>query len=78
MLLNENHTSDTAVYVWGHNELNLCVTAWADNAVVKTLSNFHCTMVIEKGIKQSGLDENGKKMKDLAPVDCPKQMVAYW
>lgn len=45
-------TYDTAV--WQHNKLKLCVAAWANNTVVKTLSNFHCTMVIEveEGIQQ--------------------------
>ena len=28
-------------------------------------------MVINEGIKRSGLDEDGKRMKDPAPVDCP-------
>ena len=34
-------------------------------------------MVIDKGIRQHGLDKDGKMMKDLAPVDWPEQMVAY-
>ena len=33
--------------VWQYNTLPLCATAWADNAVVKTLSNFHNAVVIE-------------------------------
>ena len=50
---------------------------WADNAVVKTLSIFYSSLVINEGIKQRGLDEDGKRMKDPTPVDCPEQMVVY-
>ena len=46
-------------------------------AIVKTLSNFHLSQVINEGIKRRGLDTDGKRMKDLAPVDCPEQMMAY-
>ena len=60
--------------VWQHNTLPLCVAAWADNAVVKTLSNFHSSVVINKGIKRRGLDEDGMRMKDPAPVNCLDQM----
>ena len=42
------HKYDTAVLQ--HNILPLCVAAWADNAVIKTLSNFHSSMVIKEGV----------------------------
>ena len=45
---------------------------------MKTLSNFHLSVVIDKGVQRRGLDEDGKRMKNLSPVDCPEQMVAYW
>ena len=64
--------------VWQHNELNLCVATWADNAVVNTLSNFHCVVVVNQGIQQQGLDVDNKRMRDPAPVDCPKKMVTYY
>ena len=38
--------------VWQHNTHPLCVAAWADNAVVKTLSNFHTAVVIEDALLQ--------------------------
>ena len=34
-------------------------------------------MVINKGIKQRGLDEDDKRIKDPAPVGCLEQMMAY-
>jgi len=71
----EKRTYDTSV--WQHKFLPLCVAAWADNAIVKTLSNFHSSTVIDAGIKRRGMDEDGKRMKDPAPVNCPEQMVAY-
>ena len=68
-------TYETAV--WQHNTLPLCVVAWADNAVVKTLSNFHSSKVVNEGVRRRGLEADGTRMKDPAPVDCPEQMVAY-
>ena len=38
--------------VWQHNTLPLYVAAWADNAVIKTLSNFHNAVVIEYALLQ--------------------------
>ena len=63
--------------IWQHKELDLCVAACADDAVVKTLSNFYCTIVINQGIQQQGLSKYSKRMKDPAPVDCSEQMIAY-
>ena len=71
----EKRTYTTSV--WQHNFLPLCVAAWADNAIVKTLSNFHSSTVIDAGIQRRGMDEDGQRMKDPAPVNCPEQMVAY-
>ena len=68
-------TYETAV--WQHKTKPLYVAAWADNAVFKTLSNFHSSKVIIEGIRRCGLDADGKRMKDPAPVNCPEQMVAY-
>ena len=66
----EKRTYDSAT--WQHNTLSLCVAAWADNAVLKTLSNFHSHEVISAGLKRRGVDADGKRMKDLTPVDCPE------
>ena len=63
-------TYETAV--WQHKNKPLCVAAWADNAVVKTLSNFHSSKVIIDGIRRRGDEADGKKMRDPSPVDCPE------
>ena len=34
-----------------HNTLPLVFSLWADNAVVKTLSNFHSSVIIEDGVQ---------------------------
>ena len=36
--------------MWQHKELPLVFAAWADNAIVKTLSNFHSPVIIEDGV----------------------------
>ena len=50
--------------VWQHYTLPLCVAAWADNAVVKTMSNFHSAVVIEYVLLQQGMDNDGNREKD--------------
>ena len=55
--------------VWQHNTLPLCVAAWADNTVVKTLSNFHNAIVIEEALVQLGMDDDGIRDKDQSYVD---------
>ena len=37
--------------VWQHKTRPLYVAAWADNTVMKTLSNFHSSKVIIDGIR---------------------------
>ena len=69
------HTYESAV--WQHNTIPLCMAAWADNAVVKTLSNFHTPVVIEEGLLRRGIDEDGNRERDQSYVDAPEQMVDY-
>ena len=39
-----------ATSMWQHNTLPLVFAAWADNAIVKTLSNFHSPVIIDDGV----------------------------
>ena len=39
-----------ATAMWQHKELPLVFAAWADNAIVKTLSNFHSPVIIKDGV----------------------------
>ena len=41
-------------YVWQHNTLSLCVAAWADNAVVKSLSNFIMLLLLKMYSNKEG------------------------
>ena len=38
--------------MWQHNNLPLVFAAWSDNAVIKSLSNFHSPIIIEDGIQR--------------------------
>ena len=38
--------------MWQHNTLPLVFTAWADNAIMKTLSNFHSPVIIPDGVQR--------------------------
>ena len=38
--------------MWQHNELPLVFAAWSNNAVVKSLSNFHTPIIIPNGVQQ--------------------------
>ena len=40
-----------ATSMWQHNTLPLVFAAWADNAIVKTLSNFHSPVIINNGVQ---------------------------
>ena len=42
-----NHES----HLWQHNNLPLVFAAWNDNAVVKSLSNFHSPIIVEDGVQ---------------------------
>ena len=51
-------------------------TAWADNAVVKTLSNFHSPVIIQDGVqRRCKIDD--VRQSDLVGVPIPEQGVAY-
>ncbi len=55
------------------------VTAWADNAIVKTLSNYHGATVLEAegGLMQRAKDESRKRAMRQKAVPCPVQTKAY-
>jgi hypothetical protein len=65
--------------IWEHNTKNLVYTAWSDNAIVKTLSNYHGAMVLEpnNGLKRKGKDENKKREMVQKNVPCPSQTKTY-
>jgi hypothetical protein len=48
---------------WEHNTKNLLFAAWSDNAIVKTLSNYHGATILDakNGLMRRGKDENKKR-----------------
>jgi hypothetical protein len=65
--------------IWGHNSKNLVVVAWADNAIVKTMSNYHGAAVLEAedGLMRRAKDKSGKRVMRQKAVPCPAQTKAY-
>ena len=62
--------------MWQHNTLPLVFSAWADNAIVKTLSNFHSPVIIQDGV-QRRCKIDGVRQRDPVGVPTPEQVVAY-
>ena len=58
----------------------LCFAIWADNNIVKTISNFHSPEILEigKGVLRKGRDATtGKREKERSEVSCLVQQKAY-
>ena len=62
-----------------HNTMPLCFAMWADNNIVKTLSNYHSPTILPEGPgvmrKKKGAD--GKREFRQSPVPCPQQSKDY-
>jgi len=64
--------------MWQHDSLPLCVAAWSDNNIVKTLSNFHSPVIEEGRLQRRRMDEiTGTSNKKPSDVDAPIQQVDY-
>jgi hypothetical protein len=59
-----------------HDNLPLVVALWADNNIVRTMSNFHSPEIIEDGLMRRKRI-NGVRDKEQSPVPCPTQMQYY-
>ena len=65
-----------ATSMWQHNTLPLVFAAWADNAIVKTFSNFHSPVVIEDCVhRRCKID--GVRQCDSVGVPVPARVKAY-
>ena len=64
---------------WQHNNKNLVYAAWSDNAIVKTLSNFHRALSLDaiNGVMRRGKDENGSREMKQKALPCPTQTKEY-
>ena len=63
--------------MWYNKNANLCCTAWADNTIVKTLSNFHQTYIEQEGLRQRKVDKEVKQEQYHSIVPAPEQMIDY-
>ena len=61
--------------MWQHNNLPLVFAAWSDNAVVKSLSNFHSPIIIEDGV-QRRIKIDNVRQHNLVGVPVPLQQKA--
>ena len=62
--------------MWQHNTLPLVFSAWADNAVVKTLSNFHSPVTIKDGVQRPCRIDDVRQ-RDPVGVPVPEQGKDY-
>ena len=64
---------------WQHVWRNLCFAVWSDNALVRTLSNFHGPVILKAGmgVLRKKRDEDGKRERHKTEVPCPAQTKDY-
>ncbi len=64
---------------WQHVWRSLCFSVWSDNALVRTLLNFHGPEIIKAGmgVLQKKRDSDGKRERTKTEVPCPEQMRDY-
>jgi hypothetical protein len=61
---------------WQHNLMPLCYSMWADNNIVKTLSNYHRPERIKDALRRKR-KINGKRERERTLVPCPLQQIRY-
>jgi hypothetical protein len=64
---------------WQHVWRSLCFAVWSDNALIRTLLNFHGPEILEAGmgVLQKKLDDKGKHERTKLEVPCPAQTKDY-
>ena len=64
---------------WQHKIRPLNYAVWSDNALIKTISNFHGPEILEAGmdVMQKQQDDDGKRERMRTNVPCPTQMKDY-
>ena len=67
-----NHES----HLWQHNNLPFVFAAWNNNAVVKSLSNFHSPIIIQDGVQQR-IKINKVRQRNPVGVPVPLQQKEY-
>jgi hypothetical protein len=61
-----------------HKSKALSYVVWGDKNYVKTLSNFHSSVILRGGIRRKRRNPQTKKMeRDFSQVDCPAQQKTY-
>jgi len=64
---------------WQHTWRSLCFAVWSDNALIRTLSNFHGPVILKagRGVLQKKRDDDKKRERMKAEVRCPAQTKNY-
>ena len=63
--------------IWQHNTQSLVAAIWSDNGIVKTLSNYHHSIIVADGLMRKKMGDNNVQEKHQLPVDAPKQNIDY-
>jgi hypothetical protein len=64
---------------WQHVWWSFCFAVWSNNALVRTLSNFHGPEILEAGmgVLRKRRDDDGKRERHRTEVRCPAQTRDY-
>jgi hypothetical protein len=64
---------------WQHTWRSLCFAVWLDNALVRTLSNFHGPVMLKagRGVLRKKRDSDEKQERTKTEVSCPAQTRDY-
>jgi hypothetical protein len=67
------------IVCWQHKTQTLCFAVWSDNALVKTLSNFHGLDILKAGmgVMRKQRDNNSKQVSNRMVVPRPAQTKDY-
>ncbi len=64
---------------WQHTWRSLCFALWSDNALVRTLLNFHGPVILKvgRGVLRKKWGDDGKRERTKTEVPCPAQTWDY-
>ena len=63
--------------IWQHNTQSLVAAIWSDNGIVKTLSNYHHSIIVADGLMRKKMGDNNVQEKHQLPASWCTQ-TKYW
>ena len=54
--------------IWQHNTQSLVAAIWSDNGIVKTLSNYHRSIIVADGLMRKKMGDNNVQEKHQLPA----------